>query len=540
MILVAGAAILLGGAVVPLLSRRDTPVSAQTPEAPLRPVVQVALARSRPMRRTLRLSGTLKSGSEATLSPKAGGKVTGVFVKEGQAVRQGQVLVRLDPSDTQRQVEQAEAGVRAARATWEKAQEGERLKRLDVERRVSEAQSGVQAAKLQVEKAEAGIRMQGRAGQAEVERAQGGVDAARSALAKAKQGARPEQRRQAEIGVRQAQRGVDQAKRSLDDVEFLYNKGGLPRVKLDEAREGYQKAQDGLAQARAQLDLLDAGATPEDVSAAEAQVRSAEAGLAAAKAAANREELDNADLAAARGQLQRAQEGLKAAIAGRAELEVARSDIRAARADYDRALAASRLAAQQLGGSEVTSPVDGLVTAVNTHLGEMAGPGQPLVTVVGTAGVYLEAAAPSRLVGQLRVGQGAVVSVDALRGETFRGTVRSVGNVAGPDGRSYPVEIAVSARAGLLKPGGFARAEVSAEAHEAAVTVPLEALKTLGDKTSVWVVRNRRLVAAPVEVPVQDERWAMVRGDVRPGDPVLLSSAPGLAPGDEVEARVAN
>lgn len=531
------AAGLIGGAVYPLLKRKEPVVSAQSSPADARPAVRTALVEARPMKRTVRLTGTLKSGSQANLSPKQGGKVVAVLVQEGQTVRRGQELVRLDNSDALRQAEQARAGVAAARANLEKARTGVRLRRVDVEQRVLQAQRGLDQAKLQLEKAEAGVRLQQRAAQADVQRAQSGVDAARSALTKARKGARPEERKQAQLGVAQAERGVATAKKNLDDVEFLYNKGGLPRIQLDQAREGYQKAQDGLMQAKIQLDLVNAGATAEDITAAEAQVRSAEAALSAAKAAANRDELDRADVAAAQTQVRQAEDGLRAAQATRAELELADTDVQAARAAYEQAVAASRLASQQLASAVIVSPIDGVVTAVNAHPGEMAGPGMPLVTLVGTSGVYFEGAAPASVVRDVRTGQSVSVSVDTRRGSVFPGTVLSVGSVAGPDGRSFPVRISLSAKSGVLQPGTTAQGEVLLESYPNAATVPLEALRSEEDRTLVWVVRDNRVVEVPVEAGVQDRDRTMVRGEVRAGEPVILTTTSGVRPGDQVRVE---
>lgn len=528
---------LIVAAVMPIVSRKNPSGSAEAVEPASRPLVQVTPTQTGTMKRTIRLAGTLKSGSEATVSPKQGGRVAAVLVTDGQAVRRGQVLVRMDLSDSQRQSEQATAGVAAARANWQKAIDGEKLKRIEIDRRISEAKRGVEAARLQVEKAEAGAKLLTKTAQADIDRAQAGVDAAKSALAQAKRGARPQQRRQAEIAVQQAQRGVNLAKKNLDDLEFLHSKGGAPRIQVDEAREGHQKAQDGLAQAKAQLELVNAGATPEEIAAAEAQVRNAEAALRAAKAAAGRDELNQADINSAKTQLQRAEDGLKSAEASRSELQLVRSDIHAAKAAYEQAQAASRLADQQLTSGEIVSPVDGIVTAITTHTGELAGPGQPMMKIVGTAGVYLEAAAPSRVLGDLRGGQAAAVRVDAIPGRAFPGQLRTIGTVAARDGRSFPVRIEISAPAGVLKAGGFARAEVEVEQFNEAVTAPVQALRADGQATAVWVVRGHQIVEVPVRVPVQDERRAVLLGDLRAGEPVVMSNSPGLQPGDEVETR---
>jgi RND family efflux transporter MFP subunit len=276
----------------------------------------------------------------------------------------------------------------------------------------------------------------------------------------------------------------------------------------------------------------------EDIAAVEAQLRAAEAGLSAARAAAGRSEVDDADVAAASGAVRQAQDGLRAAEASRLEMEVAATDIRAAQAAYNQAVAAYELAAQQLESADIVSPLNGIATQVAVQVGEMAGPGMPMLTVVGTAGVYVEAAAPSRVLQGLRAGQVATVTVEALRGRTFTGSVTSVGVVAGPDGRTFPVRIDLSAPAGVLKPGAAARATVVTARFPDAVTVPEAALRPEGERTAVWVVREGKVTEALVEPGVEAEGRVMVRGDVHPGEPVVLSTDAGVRPGQMVRVEL--
>jgi RND family efflux transporter MFP subunit len=418
----------------------------------------------------------------------------------------------------------------------DKAITGEQLKRQDVDRRVRQARLGVQQAQRQVEKAQAGIELQRKADEAMVHKAEAGVEAAKADLARATKGARPEQKAQAQIGVRQAERGVAAAKQNLDDTEFLVNKGGLPRVQLDQAKENYQKAIDGLDQAKSQLALVENPVTPEEIDAAKQQVKIAEAGLEAARSAANRQDLDKADLGAAKDQVKAAEDGLKAAEESRGELETLRQDIRAARAAYDQASSGLRLAQQQMAGLEVSTPVDGVVTNLTAHAGEIAGPGRPLVTVIGTAGVYLEAGVPARTLTQVTPGMAVTVTVDSLPGQSFAGAVRSISNVAGDDGRTFPVQVDIHAPAGLLKPGAMARAEIRGDSEQA-VSVPSEALQVEGDKSTVWVIRSGMAQPVTVTVPLQEDGHSLVRGAIAPGDEVAISGMMGLTRGTRVEVR---
>src|SRR5688500_9030813 len=140
--LMAGLAVLIGIATVPLLNRRDTVAAREISRGAEIPTVEVARVGTRTMKRVVRLSGALQSGNEASLSPKQGGKIVAVLVQEGDTVSPGAALVRIDDSDLRRQAEQARAGVATARAALDKAVEGERLKRADVQRRIEEAQRG--------------------------------------------------------------------------------------------------------------------------------------------------------------------------------------------------------------------------------------------------------------------------------------------------------------------------------------------------------------------------------------------------------------
>ena len=83
----------------------------------------------------LNASGYVTARRRATVSSKVTGKVLEVFIEEGQAVREGQVLARLDDSQTRAALHFAEAQLAASRKSA--AQDEARLKEaeLNLERR---------------------------------------------------------------------------------------------------------------------------------------------------------------------------------------------------------------------------------------------------------------------------------------------------------------------------------------------------------------------------------------------------------------------
>lgn len=70
----------------------------------------------RALERTLPLTGTLSPLTEATVKAKVAGELLEVAVREGESVRQGQVLARIDPTEVRARVAAREADVAAARA----------------------------------------------------------------------------------------------------------------------------------------------------------------------------------------------------------------------------------------------------------------------------------------------------------------------------------------------------------------------------------------------------------------------------------------
>jgi membrane fusion protein (multidrug efflux system) len=68
---------------------------------------------------TVSAVGSLKTLEDVTISPKKAGIIEKIFVKEGDRVKKGQILVQLDPVDAKLQVDMSEARVKEAEASLE-------------------------------------------------------------------------------------------------------------------------------------------------------------------------------------------------------------------------------------------------------------------------------------------------------------------------------------------------------------------------------------------------------------------------------------
>ncbi|UZW62187.1 HlyD family secretion protein [Lysobacter enzymogenes] len=111
------------------------------------------------------------------------------------------------------------------------------------------------------------------------------LDAARAQAAKADEGARQEDIRAAAANWKRATAAADLARATYRRVENLYREGVVTLQKRDEALAQQRSADEAAAAARAQYDLALAGTRSQDKLAAQAQVRQAEGGMAEVDAA---------------------------------------------------------------------------------------------------------------------------------------------------------------------------------------------------------------------------------------------------------------
>ncbi|MCK9906329.1 efflux RND transporter periplasmic adaptor subunit, partial [Frankia sp. Cpl3] len=88
-------------------------------------------------------------------------------------------------------------------------------------------------------------------------------------------------------------------------------------------------------------------------------------------------------------------------------------------------------AREQLANATVTSPISGYVSQVRGHVGEMASPQSPVVTVVNTNPLLVKANLAEQEVTGVKVGSKVKVELSALKKEV-EGTITAVSPVMDP------------------------------------------------------------------------------------------------------------
>jgi RND family efflux transporter MFP subunit len=128
-------------------------------------------------------------------------------------------------------------------------------------------------------------------------------------------------------------------------------------------------------------------------------------------------------------------------------------------AAYAGANAQVALLRQQIADSTMRSPVDGIVAEKRTDVGARLGEAGVAFVFVQLSPLKLRFQVPERLLGKITVGDRVTARVDPYPGETFQGTIKTVGGIIDPRTRTMFAEAEFANRDGRLRPGLFARVE---------------------------------------------------------------------------------
>ncbi|CEK15233.1 multidrug resistance efflux pump [Chthonomonas calidirosea] len=351
---------------------------------------------SAPKQEPLQLLGLVQTSDRAVLSISQPTKALTVLVHNGDRVTAGQTLVVLDDTQTRAQWDQAEAGYRAAQAQLRKAIVGAKAQRLKADSDLQTAEAALQQAQQKEQQAQTALRA---------------AEAANNADAVA-----------AAANVQKAKIELDQAQKNLWSLQQLASVGGVSQLQLQGAQAQVETAEADLKAAKAQLQ----------------QTRTAPGGSLPYRVALAQQDLDQA-----KAGVQQAQQAVQTAVTARQHvLAIAQHDVAAARDAVQQAHAALVAAKSVYRANQLISPIEGIVTDLAVHTGDIVQPGLPLLAVVSTNHPYVEALALARQLPLLHIGQAAKVFLDSHPGAAYTAELTYISPVAEPDGRSFRVHFA--------------------------------------------------------------------------------------------------
>jgi HlyD family secretion protein len=475
--------------------------------------VDVVPAQTVTVTRTINVTGSLLARDSVSLTPKINNqRIVFVVGREGTIVHAGEVVVQQDTADLVHQLQQAQANLGAAQAN-EVA-----------------AQATVQSDAVKVTQAQTNVNLQVTTAKVGIEDAQQQLQSAQANLYLTKRPQRDQEVAVAENNVKQAQANYDKAKTDSERYEQLVKEGAAAQSTLDQYVMQEKVTKASLDSAQQQLDIAKEGGRVEEIQASATQVTRSEGQLRQAKANEQQIQVREDDLRAARAQLAQAIASVKQAHAAVTQQQ-----------------AAVALAKQAVEDASIRSPIDGIISARSSEPGQMAAPGNPVLSIVALSTVYFEAQIPETDVNHVQAGQNVPLKLDAFPGRTFIGTVAKLFPSGDMSSRIFNARVEIDNKKAELRPGMFARGAIVAEQRKA-VTVPVEAILTdpIGSlnadeakaalaNTRLYIVSNGVAQARKVQpgLLTADGKRVEVNG-VQDGEQVVVAGQHNLHDGSKV------
>ena len=317
-------------------------------------------------RGALAVSGNIEL-TEVNVSFKTPGRLVERLVDEGQRVRKGMVVARLDQEQLLRQRDR----IRAALASAEN-----RL-----------LQQGT-AIEFQTENVASQIQQR----QAELRQAEAN-------LAQLLAGSRKQDIEQARAAVSGAEAALEKARNDWERAQTLFKKEDISASEFDRAKTTFEGAEAALRQVRERLGLVIEGPRKEDIEAARAMVA-------------------------------RAQAGLRTAEAARLELKRMQQELATRRAEIDQVRAELAVVEVQLSDMAAVSPIDGVVLVKAAEVGEVLAAGTSVVTVGDLDHPWLRAYISEQDLGRVKLGDNVKVTGDSFPGKVYQGRVSFISSEA--------------------------------------------------------------------------------------------------------------
>jgi HlyD family secretion protein len=469
-----GAAVLLAAVVlIPILAR----LRAGEASAVTEPLFTVAEG---PLTISVIENGSIQSKDKVIVRCLAEGRNTILsIVPEGRTVLTGDLLVELDSSPILERQSEQQLRMENTSAAFTQSRE-----KLAVTRNQSQSD---------VEKAELDLKF------------------ARLNLEKYTEGEYPNQLRQAEADIAIANEELQRAEDKLTWSRKLADSGYITRSELQGDELARKRSVLTIELAQNKLDLLKKYTYVQELEKRKSDVSQAEMALERTRRRAA------------------------------SDIVQAEADLHARESENDRQKVVLDKTTRQIEACKITAPSNGMVVYATSVSGrrwnqEPLGVGQQvierqeLIYLPADSGMMAEIRIHESSLAKVSVGLPVRVTVDALPGRAFAGTLGKIGVLPdanrswmNPDLKVYVCEVYFNTPIEGLRPGMNCQAEVVIEDYATAVYVPVQCVIRLDNKTVAYVMNHGKPEVRPVEIGYDNNRMTLIKSGLKPGEQVLLA-----------------
>ena len=206
---------------------------------------------------------------------------------------------------------------------------------------------------------------------------------------------------------------------------------------------------------------------------------------------------------------------------------------------YEQAIASEKLSRKRLTDATLYAPTSGYIAKRSIEPGDTASAGRVVFEIVQMDPVEVNVGVPETDVHMLRIGQKADITVPALPGKSFQGTVRVINVSADPNTRTYMTRVSVANTEHSLRVGMIAEATIRGDRTVSMVTLPGDAVvRDAQGATQVYVYYpdQKRVYAKRVEIGAAVNKEVAIKSGLSGNELIVLAGQAKLRNGLTVSA----
>ena len=235
----------------------------------------------------------------------------------------------------------------------------------------------------------------------------------------------------------------------------------------------------------------------------------------------------------------------------------AQADLKAKEAEYQRQKDKLEKTEKQIEKTKIYAPVDGLVIYATSAQqgrrnvepldeGQEVRERQELIYLPTATSAKAEVAIHESSLERIRLALPAIITVDALPGKKFHGTVARIAPLPdaqsmwmNPDLKVYNTDIYLTNNDDNLRTGMSCQAKIIIEQYDDVVYIPVQAVLRVGGETTVYVLNGKKLEPRKVDIGLDNNRMIRIIRGLKEGEVVSLTpplKSAGVEPASEVIA----
>lgn len=184
---------------------------------------------------------------------------------------------------------------------------------------------------------------------------------------------------------------------------------------------------------------------------------------------------------------------------------------------------------------ELTTPIAGVMTALNVSIGDLTMPGAVLATIANVNRMKAVFSINEADASDIRIGQKVFVYTESKSDTRAEGKVVQVSRSADVRSRTFEIKVLLSnSKDGWFKPGMYCKVAVQLTPRANVITAPNSSIVSDGVNSYIYIVREKRALRRAIATGVTDGDRTEIASGIAEGDLIVTVGATNVKDSSDV------